>query len=287
MTYIPPSVDADPHIRDAINRIFADYGDRVSVEQKKKSLNKFGRNNTVGTSFETVAILQGTESNETFVSTNLIDGISSSNEASDVGIIVTIEGHTIDGSGNLTFVSQDATLDGTDARTKVALTTPLARATRAFIKNSGTFNSPQATPTGAIYIYDDTGGISVGVPSNANQTKLVIAAGETQTEKCATAISQTDYWILTGFGAGIGEGTANATEVTVRMEIRDIANGGVWRPLGRDFVVVIGQTNPSRIAHLPYRIVPKNHDWRVVAKCDSNTAPVFAEAEGFLASIIS
>lgn len=278
-------VDDDPLIRHAIDTIYSTYGDTVSVGAKKKPLNKFGQKTSIGTAWTTVAQWQGSVINETFVSTNLIDSISSSDQSNDVGITVTIEGHTIDGSGNLTFVIQDATLDGTDARTKVTLSTPLARATRAYIGNSGTFDSPQAVPTGTIYIYDDTGGVAAGVPSNDSQTKLILAAGFTQTEKTATAISQSDYWIVTGFNAGVGEGTSNAGQVTIRMEILDIFNGGVWRPLGSDIVAIVGQANPSPPPLKPYRIVPKNHDWRIRAITDSSTAPVYAEAEGFLAAV--
>lgn len=276
----------DPDIQDAIERIYADYGDRVSVSSKNKSLNKFGRNAAVGNAWETVAEFQSTTANETFVSTNLIDSISSSDETNDVGLVVTIEGHTIDASGNLTFVSQNATLHATDARTKVTLATPLARATRAFIANSGTFDSPQAVPTGTIYVYDDTDGITAGVPDTAAATKVLIAAGETQSEKCATAISQNDYWILTEFSAGIDSGGGSADEVIVRMETRDIANGGVWHPLGRDLVLIVAAANPGPFPLKPFRVVPKNHDWRIRAICDANTAAVFAEAEGYLASIV-
>ena len=81
------------------------YGDRVSVYEKGKAITKFGTNSTVGTTYETVAQLQSTESNETFVTTNIIDSIVSSS-ASDTTQTITIEGHTIDGSGNLTFVSK-------------------------------------------------------------------------------------------------------------------------------------------------------------------------------------
>lgn len=279
-----PGADGDVRFKTILDVIESTYDERPSVDAKKKKLTKFGRNAAVGTSYETVAVYQGATANETYVSTNIIDSISSSNEASDVGLVITIEGHTIDGSGNLTFVTQDATLHATDARTKVALSTPLARATRAFVKNSGTFDSPQATPTGTIYIYDDTDGITNGVPDTAAASKLLIAATSTQSEKAATSISSVDYWIITEFGAGVDTGGGNAEEVTVRMEIRDVANGGVWRPLGRDFVLIVGAANPSDIMLDPPRIVPKNHDWRIRAKCDANSAAVFADASGFLAT---
>ena len=160
-----PNFDVnDPNIAEAINFIFNEYGDNVSVVEKAKPLNKFGRNLSVATAFETVSEFQGSEINETFVSTDLIDSISSSNSA-DQSKTVTIEGHTIDGSGNLTFVSQDATTDASDGQTKVTLTTPLARANRLYIKNSGTFNSPQTALAGTLFVYDDAGGVGSGTPT--------------------------------------------------------------------------------------------------------------------------
>lgn len=262
------------------------YGDVVSVWEKGKPLNKFGTNSTVGNAFETVAQFQGTTDNETYVSTNLIDSISSSDQSNDVGITFTLEGHTIDANGNLTFSVQDVTLDGTDARTKVTLATPLARANRIYVKDSGVFNSPQAVPTGTIYVYDDTDGVTLGVPNTDSATKVLILPGEVQTQKCATSISSSDYWIITAVVAGIGASGGNAARVQIRLEIRDVANGGTWRPLGRDIVIVVGQNGVQQEEH-PYLIVPKNHDVRVLAKTDANTAAVFAEITGYLAKVIT
>lgn len=260
------------------------YGDTVSVSDKSKSLNKFGTNETVGTALETVGHFQGTTANETYVSTNLIDGISSS-AAGDTGLVFVVEGHTIDGSGNLTFVSQDATLDGSDGRTKVVLATPMARANRMYLKDSGTFDSPQTEPTGTVYVYDDTDGITAGVPDTAAATKILVDPGEAQSRKCATSISSADYWFVSFFGADIGESGGNASYVTVILEIRDVENGGVWRPLGREIVLVVGQTG-VHLEFSPYLIVPKNHDVRVRADSDSNTAAVEAEIGGYLAKIV-
>lgn len=260
--------------------VLSTYSDTVSVSQKNKNLNKFGTNTTVGTSFETVAQFQGTTANETFVSTNIIDSIVSS-DAGDTQTIK-VEGHTIDASGNLTFVVQDATLNG---QTEATLTTPLARCTRMYVANSGTFDSPQSAIAGTVSAYDNTDGIASGVPSTAAATKCIIEAGFTQSEKCATAVSSTDYWFITDFEAGIGNSGGAADRVTFRIEIRDVANGGVWRPLGRDIVVVVGQNGVS-FKFDPLGIVPKNHDVRVVARSNASTAEVFAEIQGILAVVV-
>lgn len=265
--------------------VLSTYGDTVSVEDKAKNLNKFGTNDSVGTSFETVGQFQGTVANETFVSTDLIDTVSSSS-ASDTSLTLTIEGHTIDGSGNLTFVVQSVTTDASDGRTAVSLGTPLARASRAYVANSGTFGSPQSTPVGILYVYDNADGATNGVPNTAAATKLLIQAGETQTEKCATSVSSSDYWFISYLSATIGDASPTANIVTCRIERRDVANGGAWRPLGRDVVLVAGGQGAD-LEFSPFLIVPKNHDVRVRALTDTGTAEVHAEIGGYLALVTS
>jgi len=260
--------------------VLSTYGDTVSVEAKGKNLNKFGRNLSVGSSYETVAEFQGTVANETFVSTNLIDSVSSSS-ASDTTQTIRVEGHVIDGSGNLTFTAQEVALNG---QTKVALPTPLARATRANVQPTGAFGSEPAALVGTVSVYDDTDGITAGVPNTDAAAKVLISAGESQSEKASTTISVGDYWFIKYISAGIGDAGSSANFVTVRMEARDVANGGAWRPMGKEVVLVPSQTGVS-LTFDPLLIVPKNHDWRFRAKTDTNTAEVFAEAGGVLAVI--
>ena len=266
----------------AILEIKRAYGDTVDVASKAKSLHKFGENEAVGTSFETLARFQSTTVNETYVSTNIIDSVVSSS-ASDTQT-VTIEGHTIDASGNLTFSVQTATLTG---QTPVTLTTPLARANRMYIGASGTFDSPQAAAVGVISVYDDTDGQTSGVPTTAAATKLLILAGDAQTQKCATSISSSDYFIVTDFMARCVGAAGHAAYVDVRIETRDVANGGLFRPLGGDIVLTVGAGAPPDIRPIPYLIVPKNHDVRMRAKCNSNSADITAEISGYLAQVIS
>lgn len=278
-------VEVMSDIAQAERVVLSTYGDTVSVESKGKNLNKFGTNSTVGSSWETIAQLQGTEANETFVSTNIIDAVSSS-DAGDTSLTISTEGFVIDGSGNLTFTTQDVTTDASDGRTPVALTTPLARITRAYVKASGTFDSPQTEPAGTVYFYDDTGGATNGVPNTASATKMVLEAGFSQSEKCATAISQSDYWFIKYLSVSIGDASPTATIVTCRIEVRDVANGGVWRPLGRDIILVAGDQGVT-LVFSPHLIVAKNHDIRVRAETDTGTAEIHAELGGYLAAITS
>ena len=276
-------VSVDANIRQAERVILSTYGDTVSVAAKAKNLGKFGRNITVGTAFETVGELQGTTANETFATTNSIDSIVSDNTGNN-DTVLTLEGHTIDGSGNLTFSTQDVTLAAT-ATTPVTLGTPIARANRLYVKNTGTFNSPEPDIVGNVYVYDATvaTGVTAGVPDVAAATKLMLVA-ENQSQKAAVSTSSTEYWILTAFTVGVGSGGGAAARVRARVETRDVFNGGVWRPLGSDNVVDLDQ-NAVRLEFSPYLIVPKNHDVRVRALVNANTADVYAEVEGYLASV--
>lgn len=270
----------DPLVLYTQDAVSSTYGDTVSVAAKGKVLNKFGLNSSVGTSFETVAEFQGSTSNETFVSTNIIDSIVSSS-TSDTSQTIVVEGHTIDVNGNLTFVIQEASLNG---RTEVTLSTPLARANRAYVKASGTFNSTPSDLVGTVSIYDNTDGIANGVPNTDTATKLLISPGENGTQKASTSISKDDYWFVSSFGAGIGVSGGNASRVILRLETRDVPNGGAWRSLTRE--IALGINSPSvSILIDPYLIVPKSHDFRVRAKTDSDTAEVYAEVAGYLASI--
>lgn len=285
--YVSMTADGDARNRQAINNVLSSYGDVVSVEAKKKSLNKFGKKSGVGTTFSTIMHHQGSEIRLTYPSTNLIDSIIST-DAGDTGITYVYEGHSVDGSGNLTFVIDEVTTDATSGQTRVALPTPVRNLTRAYVKPSGIFNSPQTVHSGIISFYDDTNGDNgAGVPTTASAVSMRLLAGETQSEKAATSISQNDYWFIDALSIAVEDASPSANFVTFRMVTRDVVNGGVWRPLGRDYVAYTDQTQPGRIPQEPFRIVPKNHDWEVWAKADTGSADVFAEAEGDLASIIT
>ena len=281
------NVDSALDIAQAINVVYSTYGDTVSVNSKQKSLNKFGAKSGIGNSnWETVMSFQSTETRLTYPSTNLIDSIISSSSA-DTSKTYVYEGHSVDVNGNLTFVVDEVTTDASDGQTRVALPTPVRNLTRAYLKNSGTFNSPQTVHAGIISFYDDTDGDnSSGVPTTASAVSLRLLAGETQSEKAATSTSQIDYWFISALSVAIKDASPTANFVTFRMVVRDVKNGGVWRPLGRDYVAYADTSQPGRIPQLPFRIVPKNHDWEVWAKTDTGTADVFAEAEGYLATIV-
>ena len=133
-------VDPNSKVEHALRRIKSDF--EVDVYVKPKALIKFRRNINLSTSLETVWILGG---DETYQTSNAINTVVSDDPGDDQDII--IEGHTIDGSGDFTFVVQPATLTGTD---NVTLTTPLARATRIYNNDNTDF-------AGTITVFVDGG----------------------------------------------------------------------------------------------------------------------------------
>lgn len=257
-------VQTNMNVSHAITQIKSVYGDDVTV--KPKTLAKFGSNDNIGTTYATVMTLPGTEINETYIATNGITHISSSDAGDDQEVL--IEGHTISGS-DFTFVSQSVTLNG---QNKVALSTPLARATRA-LNNNGT------DLAGDVYIYqDDT--LTAGVPDTDTKVHLIIPQGFNQSRKAATAISSSDYYIITGFVASINKKTAATADV--QLQVRDF--GKVFRTI---FNVTVSSTGgPTAVVNLdPAIIIPKNSDLRIRARASTTGVEVSARMKGYLARV--
>lgn len=249
----------DPWMVYAIREIEESYG--VRVYPKSKSLLKFGESDTIGTSYELVWGQGGAETDPT---TNAISHISSSS-GSDTQAI-TIEGHTVDGSGNFTFVTQSVTLTG---QTKKALTTSLARCSRAYV--SGT-----TANVGDVYIYEDDT-VTAGVPATASKIHAKIDAGLNQTFKAKTTFSSTDYFIVTGGYGSLEEKTAAVVDFI--FEVRQ--KGSVYRP------IMTLSTNGAPIIYnfKPYGIVPANADVRVRARADGAGTNVGCGFSGVICSV--
>lgn len=256
---------SDTWLAHAVREIKGNWGHDVDVVRKRKSLLKFGRNDDIGTAWETVWAFGG---DETYASTNAIDTVSSSN-AGD-GQTVTVEGHTIDGSGNFTFSIQSATLNG---QSKVVLGTPLARASRVYNTDTTDF-------AGTVYVYEDDT-VTAGVPDTAAKVHLSAPTDDNQSLKAATTISNTDYWIITQIYAGVAR--QNSRSVDFRYQIRE--KGGVFRSR----VNLNAHSTGSAVATdlQPYLIVPNNADFRIRAISSGVTTGVEAWANGILASVVT
>jgi hypothetical protein len=232
----------------------------VQTVIKDKALLKFGKA-SVGTSYETV---QDQGGNETYVSTNAIDSISS-DDAGDTNTMV-VEGHTIDGSGNLTFTVQTVTLTG---QTRTALTTPLARATRLY-------NNSDTEFSGTIYVYENTA-LTGGAPTDTTKIHVQADASHQQSLKASTSISQYDYWIITQFFGSVDK--KSAATVTFQVQVR--GKDGVFR------TQLTGSTgagaSPAFVTVDPPFLVPSNSDVRIRAISSSTATEVSAWMNGYLA----
>lgn len=256
-------------VSQCIREVYGTYGDRVDVVRKAKSLHKFGKNDDIPNNAFVTVYEGGDGTNEVYQTTNSIDRLSSSS-TSDVGQVVKIEGHTVTGTGEdatYSFAIQEVTING---QNKVVLPTPLARVSRAF-NNSGT------DLVGDVYIYRD-GAITNGVPNDLTTVHLRVLAGDNQTFKAATTFSNTDYFFMTEFGAGV---TSKASStVDFRVQIR--GPGKVFRTIQQISASQSGGN--SREFHPPI-IIPKNYDIRILAKGSGASTGVYAGFEGYLATV--
>lgn len=260
--------DKDRRIQQAIDEIYGVYLARVSVKDKRKSLLKFGRNESVGTSFSTI---QSQGDFEAYVSDNLITQISSSN-AGDTGNTL-IEGHVIDTTTKaLTFSQQYKVLTG---QTAVSLDPPLSRGTR--IKNVSATDL-----AGTVYL-SQTDTLTGGVPDTAAKIHCQTDI-RNQSWKSSTSLSSTDYWIISQLYCFVGK-KVNAT-VDVVVEHRQITSSitPVFTPLAIAGAAYGG--SGTLIDFDPYLIVPANSDVRTIAQSSATGTSVYSHLNGYLATVI-
>jgi len=256
-------IDLDPWVLYAKRSIESTFGDTVAI--KDKSILKFGENELVGTSEATIMTLPTGTTEETYVSTNAIDTVSSSNAGDTQSYQV--EGHTISGS-DLTFVIQSVTMNG---QNKVVLGTPLARISR--ISNEGATDN-----AGIIYGYEDDT-ISSGVPDTDANIHIMMPIGENQTQKAATSISSVDYVAITHIFAGIDDKTA--ASAVIRFRVRTI--GGVFKTI---FKHGVSSQHDMDLELTPPLILPKNTDIIVTADADGANTAVSGGFNSYLLKVI-
>ena len=261
------NMGADPRITQAINVVKEQYGVTVSVDAKKKNLLKFGRNASVSGDIATVMTLPSSVDNETYVAANSI-GLLVSSSGSD-STTYGVEGHTVDGSGNFTFVSQNVVANG---QTAVSLGTPMARCNR--IENLG-----NADNVGTISVYQLGEDAPSGVPSDGTKVHCIVAAGRNQSEKCATTLSNIDYWFITSVHVNVIEKTSSSAEF--RLEIRD--KGSVFKPKA---FFSASNTSFGGADFDPFYIVPANADVRIRALSSGTNIECTAYINGFLAKVV-
>ena len=244
--------------------IHREHGHKVSVSLAAEGFFIGGRNPDLGTSIETVWNVGG---DETYVSDNLIDTISSS-DAGDTQTCY-IEGMTVSG-GIFTRVTQTATLNG---QNKVVLTTPLARVNR--FRNTGSTDN-----TGDWYIYQDTA-IVAGVPTDITKVHSKADAGANNHAKTAYTFASNQYFIVT-----------HATFGAERQNIREVDFFSEERLAGSVFINRIeatasspGSTNELNLDP-PYILRP-NSDFRLRAISSGTSTAAYGCIHGYIAQIVN
>ena len=247
------SVVADFALNFAVRNIELTDGIDVDIWDKGRELIKYGRNDDLDSGITEQIWLSG--GLETIPTTNVIDEIVSDN-AGDTQEVV-IEGHTVDGSGNLTFTFQTATLNGT---TPVTLTTPLRDATRLYNNDSTDFSGTVSVSDGAT-------------------DYLVTDGANNQSLKCAASMGSDTYYIITKMTASVKR--ANSAIVDFQLQTRE--KGKVWRT--RYSFSVSRDAGTFQVDLAPYIIMKPSSDMRVVGT--SNAANTVAEAavHGYMALI--
>lgn len=254
----------DGRLVQAEREIERQFGQKVSIDRKAKSLIKFGKSAPLVTgSLQTVWTVGG---NETYVATNTIDSISSSSALDTEQVY--LECHTVDESGNFTFLSQVVTLNG---QNRVALPVPVARVSLAY-NNNGT------NLVGRVVVYENTA-IVGGIPSDVTKIHIDIPAGLQESFKAATTFSSSDYFVLTGGFGSVSSKQAGAADFY--LEIRE--QGKVFRQVA----AVSGSAASSWEIKLdPAVVLPKNSDIRVRVETEDNNLVVFTVFQGYLAKIL-
>lgn len=169
---------------------------------------------------------------------------------------------------NKTFVVQTKTLQG---QTKVALDTPISRASRVYVSSQ----NKASNAVGDIYVAEDVT-FTAGVPASA--VHCMIVAGGQQSKKGATTLSSSDYWLVLDFHAHNSEKTTGRL-ADVNLQIRE--PGGVFRTV-EDLSVSAGNT--VGIAFLETLIVIPNSEIRLVAQSSANGHTIGGTIQGYLAN---
>ena len=260
----------DGRLVQAEREVYSTYGHMVSIDAKAKSLLKFGKSGNLSSTagLQTVWSVDG---NETYISTNLIDSVVSSS-ASDTQE-VTIEGHTIEGSGvdaKFTFVVETVTLNG---QTPVALTTPLARTSR--VNNNGSTEI-----VGVVAVYQDSA-VTGGVPNDVTKVHIDIPLGFQQSFKAATTFSNTDYFFLTGCYGAVSQKQTAAADFYI--ELREV--GKSFRQIA--CLAASSSGGSFNIEFDPAIIIPRNADVRIRCTTGTNNAVVFTNFRGYLAKVVT
>lgn len=258
-----PQAHRDPMIGFAIDRIEREYRKKVIVN--RKTLEKFGRNASVGTSLVSVNSWNDDEALQT---DNVVLKMSSTS-TSDVDIVVTIEYMYFDDStaSSVRFGVMTATLQG---QSKVDLPVAACRWTRMYTDDD---------VLGDVYIYRDTS-LTGGAPTDTSFIHNHIPLGYNQSQKAATTIAGTNFLLMTQKWVTVNKKVDTSIEAFFFI-------GPIGGPLRA--APAVGAGTGSTFVHQyrdnGYRVIPPNYDIVVKAISTGAGTGVSAGFDGIFADI--
>lgn len=252
----------------ALLRVFRDTGTNISVVAKSKTLLMFGKHQSMAANVPTtMAEYPAGIANEDLQTGNTISHVVSG-DAGDVGDLLFLEGHTISG-GVLTFQEQLVVLNG---QTPVALSTPLARASRSW--NLGT------TPVVGPVSFYRGGAVTAGVPNDPTEVHLYLPAGENQSAACQTSLEDENFYLITGVSASVQHKTNGSVDFSIEAKA---ANSTAWRAVA---VFSVAGSSPVQFNFGPVIVGRPNSDIRIRGTSSVNNMSASAWVNGYLAEAV-
>lgn len=237
------------------------YHNAEAAKALVSSVQKFGSNAGVGTSFEDMWEIAA---DYNFLSTAATLYIGSSS-ASDTAVTVTIQGLNADWE----YQTIEVALDGTDPQAdQVAVIT--AGGSETWIRVNKSWISGATASVGNIYIADEVPGTwgGGGLPGTIGNTVAYIPIADQQTMQAIYSFS------LNGVGAlvswEVSNNTAQAAEA--KLQLREF--GGVFRTMSSVTGIVSDTWKKT------YDTYPKLHskaDIKIIAQADASTADFTGE----------
>lgn len=218
---------------------------------------KFGHNDDIGTTIETVWAYGGMKVPLAAASQLKVSSTSTEDASGGTGAL------TMDIVGldsNYDAVTETVTLTG---QTQVTTTTSFIAVNRMTIR------SPADQPNvGQVFAY--TGTATAGVPDDTTTVQAWIDANEGQTEICFLTTARNTTTYVNSYFASSNKGSGGGTVyVTVYIEVRDF--GRAWRNIRRFTLANNSVVVPTIIT------VPEKSDIRFTAVASSGTVDVSAQ----------
>lgn len=247
----------------AQQEIYSSFGHVTRIG--RKSLSKYGRNVSVGTSESDITWNGGTEVH-TF--DNTITHVSSAN-AADVGNVIYLEHMTISGSV-FTFGTQTVTLNG---QNKVPLDVPCAECTRM-----------RGVTAGEVYVYEDTA-LTAGKPTDTTKIHNTLVPSARSSLKTATAVAGTNYFVMTSAYAAMGKASGSAA-AEIRMKMVNLGDLYLGNEEFTAFVTSITLSAPLNMEATEFQIVKPNSLVAMTAAASGGTLDIMGRFSGFFADIV-